>query len=268
MSGPTVPSASTIALTGMLAIAVPPSVLTAATRIANRLASGETPPTGYRLAEALIADATRAGAPGQATALAFDQRTSVPLAASINGITTASRSEEEVVIPALCASVAVAEHERATTAAWLFGFAIGAEVALRLARAWRRPGLRPFIPAGAVGQVGAALAASAILGLSEERAAPAIGLAAIQVSGVAPWGTAERLVAIGNAARVGVEAAYLGRAGTSGPLNAVETVGLMVAWPGLGDELVGLGERWIMAADADVAETEAELDPRFRALLA
>lgn len=261
MSGPIVVSASTSTLTGMLGAAVPAAAITAAVAIANRIAAE--PLANEPLLRGVLAGAATESSPGQGTVLHGGVRVATPIAALANGIAAAG-SAEAVVVPAFAASLAAAEYAGASPQDWLAAFALGAEVSIRLARGLERSGTRAFVPASAVGQIGATLAVCRVLGLDAAVAAPAMGLAAIQVSGTAKAGTPEHALSVGNAARVAVEVAFIVRFGASGPLNAVETAGLMIAAPGLADELSGLGHSWLLA---DSRSGDGELAPRLAALL-
>lgn len=96
--------------------------------------------------------------------------------------------------------------------------AVGAEVGSRLGRA-ANPGLyvSGWHPSAVLGAVAAAAAAASVLRLDERRAAHALGLAGTLASGMkASIGSTAKCVQVGAAARTGVEAAFMARAGVAG----------------------------------------------------
>lgn len=96
--------------------------------------------------------------------------------------------------------------------------AVGAEVGSRLGRA-ANPGLyvSGWHPSAVLGAVAAAAAAASVLRLDERQAAHALGLAGTLASGMkASIGSTAKCVQVGVAARTGVEAALMARAGVAG----------------------------------------------------
>src|SRR5690606_26338603 len=130
------------------------------------------------LLRGVLAGAATESSPGQGTVLHGGVRVATPIAALANGIAAAG-SAEAVAAPAFAASLAAAEYADASPQDWLAAFALGAEVSIRLARGLERSGTRAFVPASAVGQIGATLAVCRVLGLDAAVAAPVMGLAAI-----------------------------------------------------------------------------------------
>jgi 2-methylcitrate dehydratase PrpD len=96
--------------------------------------------------------------------------------------------------------------------------AVGAEVGSRLGLA-ANPGLYTsgWHPTAVLGAVAAAAAAASVLRLDERRAAHALGLAGTLASGMkASIGSTAKCMQVGAAARTGVEAALMARAGVQG----------------------------------------------------
>src|SRR5690606_20838364 len=140
----------------------------AAAAIAARLPLAGAP-AAANVRRVLMDSARDGGTPPQATVLAEGIRVAAPLAASINALDACLATEEDLVaVPAFATSLAVAELVGANREKWLSAFALGAEISIRLSRSLGSDA-RPFIRAGAVGQVGAALAASRLLALSDEQ---------------------------------------------------------------------------------------------------
>jgi aconitate decarboxylase len=83
-----------------------------------------------------------------------------------------------------------------------------------------------FHPPGTVGVMGAALASSIWLGLSEEQACIALGMAASRAGGIAGnIGTMTKAAHSGNAARAGVECAMLAKRGFTASARTLEEPG-------------------------------------------
>jgi len=83
-----------------------------------------------------------------------------------------------------------------------------------------------FHPPGTVGVMGAALAASIWLGLTEDHACMALGMAASRAGGIAGnIGTMTKAAHSGNAARAGVECAMLARRGFTASSSTLEEPG-------------------------------------------
>lgn len=101
-------------------------------------------------------------------------------------------------------------------AAYVAGFEVQARVGAALGRSHYEAG---FHPTATIGVFGAAAAAAHISGASAVEMADALGLAATSAAGLrAAFGTAGKSIQVGNAARNGVVAAQLARAGLS-PLS-------------------------------------------------
>jgi 2-methylcitrate dehydratase PrpD len=163
------------------------------------------------------------------------RRTPAPLlvAALSNGISVHVEDYDDTCLPSVLhpsapiipAALAAAEFVDASGELLLEGAIVGMEVAIRIAdglgtrardRGWHITGL--------VGPIGAAAAAGRILGLSEQQVLHALGIAASQGAGVvAALGTMTKSLHPGRAAANGLEAAFLARAGVTGPLDGIAT---------------------------------------------
>jgi len=127
-------------------------------------------------------------------------------------------------VPILAAALALAERRRASGAALLAAFVAGVEVEAKLGRA-----LNPahyeigWHATATLGVFGAAAAAAKLLGLSAERTAHALAIAASMASGIkANFGTDCKPLHVGHAARCGIEAALLAETGFTGNPRALE----------------------------------------------
>lgn len=165
------------------------------------------------------------GGRSQATLVGRGVRTSVPLAALINGQAahvldfddTYASSETTLhgTPPIYSAALAVGEWQRAPGADVLNAFVLGFEVAARVALA-----LGPehydagWHVTGTAGRFGAAAAAGKLLGLSETELARAFGIVGTQAGGMkAVYGTMAKPLHAARAAHDGVAAALLARGG-------------------------------------------------------
>ncbi len=146
------------------------------------------------------------------------------------------------ILPAI---LALAEREGSSGAAVVTAFAVGWDVQQRLRAAGETGDMRGLHPPGVVGPMGAAAAAARLLGLDANLAAMALGVAASRAGGLfANNGTMTKATHPGNAARAGVEAAELVRAGlTSNPSIIEDPRGYRRAmFGGVLDEEILLGE--------------------------
>ena len=177
--------------------------------------------------------ASGGGAP-QASAVGRAVRTSVALAAMVNAqaahvldFDDTYASDETTLhgsAPILSAAIAVGEWRHRSGHDVLVAFARGYEVGIRVARA-----LGPAHYAagwhvtGTAGRLGAAAAAGRLLGLSEERLAVALSLAATQAAGMkAVYGTMAKAFHAAKAAHDGVLSAVLADAGFTCTDDAIE----------------------------------------------
>ena len=129
--------------------------------------------------------------------------------------------------PVWAASLAVGEQIGADDGAMLSAFVAGFETAARIGDGLGEPvSARGWHGTGVFGRLGAAAAASALLGLNAERALHALGAAATQTSGlVASFGTMAKPFHAGKAAMDGVVAAQLAAAGFTAATGLFEPGG-------------------------------------------
>jgi 2-methylcitrate dehydratase PrpD len=128
-----------------------------------------------------------------------------------------------VVVPA---ALAVAYDTRADGKALLTAIVAGYETAICLARACH-PDLRQrgFHPTGAVGPLGAAMAAGKLRGLDAGQLADALGIAASSSAGLFAFingGADIKRLHAGHASREGLQAALLAQQGIQGPPGVIE----------------------------------------------
>lgn len=177
----------------------------------------------------LLARLTRRdGTVGPARVIGQGFATSVVQAARINGMAMHVLDFEPMwnppnhalspLLPALLALAEMREHEGAGPQgqAVLRAVAKGVEAQgrLRLASGQIEPAKLSLHPPGAVGPLAAALACGGLLGLSGERLAAAIGIAASRCGGLlANVGSMTKALHCGDAAANGVESAMLAAAG-------------------------------------------------------
>ena len=160
-------------------------------------------------------------------------KTSAANAALVNGamahaldyddITQISKTHPTAVL--LPAALAVAEERGATgrdlLLAYMAGFEVACSVGECLSEAYYDD--LGWHPTGPLGAIGAAAAASRILGLGQEETAMTISLAASQASGLRQnFGTMTKPFHAGDAARAGVVAAKLVRDGFTASHDALE----------------------------------------------
>jgi 2-methylcitrate dehydratase PrpD len=187
------------------------------------------PETTARRVRALIAHRRSAA---EATVAGTGLRASVEDAALANGTAGHALDYDDVQaslsghpsVPVLPAALALAERQRASGADLLTAFVVGVEIEAKLGRAMN-PGLYEvgWHATSVLGVFGAAAAASRVLGLSAERTAHALAIAASMASGIkANFGTDGKPLHAGHAARSGVEAALLAEAGFTANPRALE----------------------------------------------
>ena len=124
----------------------------------------------------------------------------------------------------LPSALALGEHTGASGKTIIVAYVLGWEVQGRL-RAASAHAMNPaYHPPGVVGPFGGAAASAKVLGLNAEQVNMAFGVAASRTGGLtANTGTMVKSTHPGNAARMGVEAALLARAGYTATLNILET---------------------------------------------
>ena len=123
--------------------------------------------------------------------------------------------------PVIAAALAAAESENASFADLACGVAAGYEAMIRLGGAVNPDHYEHWHTTGTCGTFAAAAAAARVMGLNGEETERAFGIAATTAAGlVGVFGTEAKLVTVGNAARNGLVAAELARAGYSAPEDA------------------------------------------------
>jgi 2-methylcitrate dehydratase PrpD len=179
---------------------------------------------GARHSSAQIAQrsTTRFGGNRAATVFTGGDKTSSPQAGFVNGVSAHALEYDDNTRGVGHASVclvpgclAVAEETNASGRALLEAFAIGFEIAARVAK-----GLRPALidngwhPIGIVGGQGVAVAASRLLDLSVWQTRMAIGIMASSGGGVRKnVGTMGKAFHVGHGVRAGIYAAFLAQDG-------------------------------------------------------
>jgi 2-methylcitrate dehydratase PrpD len=254
-----------------------------AEQLAERIAKIETarlPPALKAMAEDLVVDiiglcvaarnedfvvAAKAGFDdtGPATVIGHVKTQSAAAAAFINGVAAHGEDFDDtfeggpvhagaVVVPAV---LAIAEQEKLSGAAVLFGVVIGVEVMCRLSlvkpKAIHKAG---FHPTAVLGAMGAAAGVGAALNLKPEQMVSSLGLAGSMAGGIIEYltdGAWSKRMHPGWAAQSGLRAALLGRAGFNGPRTVFEGPhGLFHGFANTLDGdwsklLDGCGERWV-----------------------
>jgi 2-methylcitrate dehydratase PrpD len=169
---------------------------------------------------------------GEATVLGTPLRGCVEDAAFANGTASHALDYDDVQAslsghpsaPILCPTLAVAERAGAPGAALVTAFVVGVEIEAKLGRALNPAHYEVGWHATATcGVFGAAAATAKLLGLSRERTAHALAIAASMASGIkANFGTDCKPLHVGHASRCGLEAALLAQAGFTGNPEALE----------------------------------------------
>lgn len=169
---------------------------------------------------------------GPSTLIGLGATTSPAEAALINGISadilgfseTSGVLQHHPSVPALAAALAVGEDQGASGAAVATAHVAGVEVASKLAYAVQPElNIQGWHPVSLLGSFGACAAAAVLLELDAEQIANALGLAGMVASGTkAGMGTMAKAYSRGKAAESGVAAAYLARAGFTGPTHFIE----------------------------------------------
>ena len=192
--------------------------------------AGSAEPTG-KLMAGLV---KKLGGKAQATVIGSGFRSSSPMAALANGTMAHALDYDDmtdgikghptaVLMPAV---LAVAEEVKASGREVLQAYALGFEVASKMARAMSPDyfdGLG-WHPTGPLLTLGAAAASAKLLHLSQEKTTLALSLAASQASGLrANFGTMTKPFHAGNAARAGILAALLAQEGFTAAPNVLES---------------------------------------------
>lgn len=174
----------------------------------------------------------RYGARPEATALGLGFRTAAPCAAALNGAAMHVLDFEPMWSPAnhalsttLAAVLAVAESRHSTGQEIITALVVGLEVQGWMRQAGHAAALADeiFHPPGAVGPIGAAVAAGHILRLNSAGLAHAIGIASSRAGSLfANAGTMTKSTHCGHAAQVGLEAAMLAAEGFTANPDVIE----------------------------------------------
>jgi len=183
-----------------------------------------------------------AGMP-DSTVIGTTLRASAQDAAFANGVQAHGLVQEDMHPPStshigvvvLPAALAVAESCACTGSQLIEAVVAGYEAMGRLGRVLiNGENARVFRPTGMLGPVGAAVAASLLLGLDEDATVNAIGIAGNQAVGLNQWpntGTSEVFFHAGFAARNGVASAMLARLGATGAESILDGIsGMGVAY--------------------------------------
>ena len=197
----------------------------------------------------------------EASVLGFEAKIPAAGAALANGLRFHALDFDDTHAEGIChasavvlpAALAVAEAINADGSALLDAYAIGCEIALRIAVVTAADLYeRGFHPTSVCGAFGAAAAAARLFDLDRERAANALGVCGSLASGLLEFladGSETKPLHAGWAAQAGVRAAQLAAAGASGPASVLEgRFGLLRshgADPSQSEAMFdALGERW------------------------
>jgi 2-methylcitrate dehydratase PrpD len=175
------------------------------------------------------------GGNSQSTAFGMAEKTSMPLAAQVNGVTCHAYELDDAhryatglhpgatIIPAV---LALGEHLSSSWHDILVAIVAGYEMAGRVGCAINPSHrYRGFHSTGTVASLGAAAACSRLLGLGTEKTAWATGIAGSSAGGIFAFlaeGSMNKLLHAGNAALNGVNAALLAQKGFTGPSSVLE----------------------------------------------
>jgi 2-methylcitrate dehydratase PrpD len=206
-----------------------------------------------------VQQVAHAGGSGESRIFGTTIRTTVAAAALANGTAAHALDYDDMCFvslahpsaPLVPASLAIADLKGAPGRAALEAYVLGFEIEGVLGRRMQpRHYQRGWHPTSTLGTLGAAAAASRLLGLDPERAAHALAIAASQASGLKEnFGTMIKPLHAGLAAQNGVTAALLAEAGLTGSELALDgPQGFLTAMdalhPDLGDVAADLGRRW------------------------
>jgi 2-methylcitrate dehydratase PrpD len=187
--------------------------------------AGVTTPYGASLKQA----SSEMNPPGPSRLFGIGQRVPVAAAAFVNGALsqamefddTHNESIVHMSSPAVAAALALAEAEGLSGKEVITAIAIGNEISCRVGSV--APGQfhrRGFHPTGLFAPFGATYLAGRVLGLSSQQLVNAAGIVGSFAAGLLEcWvdGTQSKFLHPGWAAQSGITAAYLGRAGNTGP---------------------------------------------------
>jgi 2-methylcitrate dehydratase PrpD len=250
----------------------------AAGTLASFITAGVPPPEARERARSAVLDTigvTLAGVPEPASAIVRDlaaaeggdgcrvlgtrQRAGAAAASLANGTAAHALDFDDMCFvtlahpsaPLVAALLAAGERIGASGASMLDAYVIGFEVAARLGRALNpRHYQRGWHCTSTLGAVGAAAAASRVLGLPADAAVHALAIAASSAAGLKEnFGTMVKPLHAGLAARSAVTAAFLARGGMTASPRALDgPQGMLHAMdgeqPGFGGLCEDLGRRW------------------------
>ena len=179
---------------------------------------------------AIVRDMVKAeGAGPQASVIGSALRTSPQLAALANGVASHALdfdftyTQGQLMAPVIPALLPLAEQTGATPSEVLAAFIVGFEVCSRLSRANPTHNGAGWHGTSTIGAISAAMACGRLLKVPAAAIPDVIGIAVSMASGVnANYGTMTKPLHAGHAARNGMAAAMLGKAGLSANANALE----------------------------------------------
>lgn len=190
--------------------------------------SGTTEPVCLRLVEHV----NRTARDGPATMIGHESRTTVEGAALVNGTMGHACDYDDVCLtmwghataPVLPAALAISELNDLSGREFLVAFLAGLELEARLGAVAAPVHYEAgWHPTSTIGVLGAAVAAAKALGLDSDGVQRALGIAASRSAGLREnFGTMMKPLHVGFAARDGVEAALLARAGVTASRHALD----------------------------------------------
>lgn len=186
----------------------------------------------HEAADAALAAVAMLQPSAQATVLGRGEKVDMASAALVNGITSHTFDFDDTHLktiihpagPVASAALALAEHTGATGRAVADAVVLGIDVACRVGNALYPDHYdRGWHITGSTGMLGAAAACSRLLGLDEERATMALGIAASQPVGLREqFGTMTKPFHPGGAARAGLMSALMASHGYTASARALE----------------------------------------------
>lgn len=196
---------------------------------------------------AILRVANELSGPPQASVVGRAERFDVVHAALVNGVAANALDYDDMHVPTLihpsgpivAAALAIGEHVHASGEELLRATVVGIEVACRLGLAlFPKHYDAGWHSTSTLGTLGAAAAATLLLGLDEMRTAHALGIAATQASGLrAMLPNPCKSFNVGQAASRGVLAALLARAGLDSATDVLEArYGLFHVFGRFGDD--------------------------------
>jgi len=218
------------------------------------MAAGSATPVAMRARAAL----SGLHASGDCDILGLSQKACASAAAFANGVAAHALDFDDnsyagfvhasaVIVPAALAAIQSAGRSGADL---ITAYVAGAECELALAQALgREPYNLGWWTTGLYGAVGACAAACCALRLTGSQTASALGLAAAGSGGMkAIFGTDAKAILVGETAEAGVRAALLARAGSTGPVRALDGPSGLAALVNAGafdcEAVDGLGIHW------------------------